>query len=89
MSSFREDFREVAKEYFEPLWKFVKWWGRVWTAPCVHDWRPCVTQLVAWHESKPARICALCKDWEPLTEGEFYAQFGENFYEAAQKAKAQ
>lgn len=51
--------------------------------PCEHDWRPCVAQLLAWQEQRPARICAKCHTWEPLTEAAFYSQFGERFYAAA------
>lgn len=55
--------------------------------PCQHDWRPCVARLLAWGEYRPSRICGLCKDWEPLTEEQFYSQFGESFYIASQKVR--
>lgn len=54
--------------------------------PCDHLWRPCVARLLAWREAKPARICGLCNTWEPLTEEQFFAQFGENFFSASQRA---
>ena len=53
---------------------------------CEHEWRPCIVDSFTYGEKKPARICADCKAWEPLTPEQFYAQFGENFYTAARKA---
>jgi hypothetical protein len=68
--------------------------GKLWMAvrqffgyepPCAHRWRPIVAQLVGWNESKPARQCAICKEWQPLSDEQFYAQFGESFYRYAKR----
>lgn len=64
--------------------RFLDWFTGA-KPPCEHDWRPCVAQLVAWNESKPARQCLWCKEWQPLTSEQFYAQFGEHFYVAAKR----
>jgi hypothetical protein len=55
--------------------------------PCPHKWRPCVVNSYTYGEQKPARICDICKDWQPLTPEQFYAQFGESFYAAARWGK--
>lgn len=55
--------------------------------PCQHDWRPIVAQLHGWNERKPARQCLWCKEWQPLTDEQFYAQFGEHFYSYAQASR--
>lgn len=38
--------------------------------PCKHHWRPALGM------NKPVRYCDLCDLHEPITEAEFYAQFG-------------
>jgi hypothetical protein len=66
----------------------IKLWESIWPPEkpkCHHDWSPCIVTLHAWQEKKPARICNFCRKWEPLTEIEFYAQFGESFLVAAKR----
>jgi hypothetical protein len=66
-----KSFLKRLKNFFSPQ-----------TQICKHIWRPCLAVLHTWSdERKPSRICALCKDWEPLTEEQFFAQFGETFYQ--------
>lgn len=71
------------------------WLKKVWLVvyfffgaevPCAHTWRPCIAVLHTWgNERRPARVCDRCKDWEPLTPEQFFAEFGENFYALAAK----
>lgn len=71
------------------LWnRFVRWLKNE-EPPCEHIWRPAIAVLHNWgDERKPIRRCAICKDWEPLTEEQFFAQFGETFYAALAREKA-
>lgn len=76
-----EDTR-LGKKLTAIIGPFVIYW--YYSKPrCEHEWRPCVVDSFTYGEKKPARICAHCKDWEPLTPGQFYALFGESFYVAA------
>jgi len=52
---------------------------------CQHEWHPCITHNLTYNEDRPARQCGLCKEWQPLTAEQFYAQFGESFYVALKK----
>lgn len=49
-----------------------------------HLWRPCVTFLPTYQGARPSRKCD-CGVFEPLTEQQFYAQFGEQFYVTSQE----
>ena len=63
------------------LWsKFRRWLLRE-KPVCEHEWRPCIVSLHTWGgEKRPARQCLWCKQWQPLTEAQFYAEFGEGFF---------
>jgi len=52
-----------------------RWTGR---PRCKHRWRPVLVRF--YPVTKPARQCQHCRTWEPLSDAEFYAQFGETFF---------
>ena len=52
---------------------------------CLHEWHPCIARNITYNEDKPSRQCIWCKQWQPLTAEQFYAQFGESFYVMVKK----
>lgn len=69
------------KNWLQRLWE--KLFGN--EPPCDHDWRPCVAVLHTWPQKRPARICSKCGAMNPLTEQQFFAEFGESFYSAMKR----
>ncbi len=59
--------------------RLVKWWKQLW---CEHHWRPALqTRMPSkidgyGRQDYGLRVCDYCKKIDPLTDAEFYAQFG-------------
>jgi hypothetical protein len=50
--------------------RLIRTWKILTSPTCQHHWRPALGM------DKPVRYCDLCERHDPLTEAEFYAQFG-------------